>query len=142
MTRISRHFTLEELTASVTARTRGIKNEPDVQAVCNMCSLVHHVLEPLRTWWGKPIAISSGYRSAALNAAVGGVRNSQHTKGQAADIDIGGDVKSGRALFDFIRDNLDYDQLIWEHNAVGTYWIHVSYSATAENRRQVLNLKK
>lgn len=143
-TKISKNFTLEELTASATAKAKGIKNVPNTQEVCNLCSLVSHVLQPLRTWWGKEVKIGSGFRNAALNKAVGGVSNSQHMKGEAADLCIDGDIAKGKKWFDYIRHNLVYDQLIWEHNAKGSYWVHVSYRADGVNRNQVIDnlLKK
>lgn len=144
MTRISKNFTLDELTASATAKAKGIINAPGVDEVCNMCALVHHVLQPLRDAMNEPIKIGSGYRCTNLNHAVGGVSNSQHIKGQAADLCIDGDMKRGRRWFNWIQDNCEFDQLIWEHNAKGTYWVHVSYCADGNNRKQIINnlLKK
>ena len=144
MTRISKNFTLDEMLASATAKAKGIINAPGVDEVCNMCALVHHVLQPLRDAMGEPIKIGSGYRCTRLNQAVGGVSNSQHIKGQAADLCIDGDMKRGRRWFNWIRDNCDFDQLIWEHNAKGSYWVHVSYRPDGKNRKQVINdlLKK
>lgn len=139
MTRISKNFTLDELTASATAKTKGIINAPGVDEVCNMCALVHHVLQPLRDAMKEPIKIGSGYRCTRLNQAVGGVANSQHIKGQAADLCIDGDMKKGRRWFNWILDNCDFDQLIMEHNAKGSYWVHVSYRADGNNRHQVIN---
>ena len=140
--KISENFTLEELCASSTAKEKGIKNVPGTAEVVNLCALVHHVLQPLRDACG-PITISSGYRSAALNKAVGGVANSQHMKGEAADIFIKGDMSFGRHIFDRIRKNMVFDQLIWEHNKQGTYWVHVSYRADGNNRKNVIgNLLK
>jgi hypothetical protein len=99
------------------------------------------VLEPLRVAMGKPIKISSGYRCEKLNKAVGGVYNSQHLKGQAADIDIQGDMEFGRKIFDYIKNHLPFDQLIWEHTASGTYWVHVSFVFPdfGKNRKNVIN---
>ena len=143
-TRISKNFTLDELLYSATAKEKGIINAPGVEEVCNLCALVHNVLQPLRDWWGKEVKIGSGYRCTKLNQAVGGVANSQHIKGQAADLCIDGDMKRGRRWFNWILDNCDFDQLILEHNAKGTYWVHVSYRADGNNRKQVINnlLKK
>ena len=143
-TRISKNFTLDELTASATAKAKGIINAPGVDEVCNMCALVHHVLQPLRDAMGEPVKIGSGYRCTRLNQAVGGVANSQHIKGQAADLCIDGDMKRGRRWFNWIQDNCEFDQLILEHNAKGTYWVHVSYRADGNNRHNVINnlLKK
>ena len=95
-TRISKNFTLDELTASATAKQQHIINAPGVDEVCNLCALVHHVLQPLRDAMGEAIKIGSGYRCPQLNKAVGGVSNSQHVKGEAADIDINGDMQKGK----------------------------------------------
>lgn len=138
-TRISQDFTLEEFTASATARAKGISNTPDTQAVINLCALVHHVLQPLRTAMWHPVKIGSGFRCAALNRAVGGVANSQHMKGEAADLCIDGDLNKGKRWFAWIKTHCDFDQLIWEHNARGSYWVHVSYRADGRNRKQVID---
>ena len=143
MTIISKNFTLEELTASDTAKARGIKNVPGTQEVCALCALVANILQPLREAMGEPIKIGSGYRSPALNKAVGGVSNSQHMKGEAVDLCIDGDKKKGRKWMEWIIDNCDFDQCIWEHNAKGSYWVHVSFRADGKNRKQVIeNLLK
>lgn len=139
MIRISQNFTLEEFTASRTAKEQGIANNPGQTDVVNLCGLVHNVLQPLRKWWGKEVKIGSGYRSLALNRAVGGVSNSQHMRGEAADLCIDADLAKGRKWFAYIRDHLPFDQLIWEHNAKGSFWVHVSYRADGRNRRQVVN---
>ena len=143
-TRISKNFTLDELTASATAKQMRIINAPGVDEVCNLCALVHNVLQPLRDAMGESIKIGSGYRCPQLNKAVGGVSNSQHMKGEAADLCIDGDLKKGRKWMTWIMEHCDFDQLIWEHNAKGTYWVHVSYRADGKNRRQVISdlLKK
>jgi hypothetical protein len=142
--RISKNFTLEELTASATAKAKGIRNEPGQTDIVNLCGLVHNVLQPLRKWWGKEVKIGSGYRSLALNRAVGGVSNSQHMKGEAADLCIDGDMAKARSWFQYIKQHCEFDQLIMEHNAKGTYWVHVSYRCDGNNRKQVINnlLKK
>lgn len=142
-TRISKNFTLDELTASATAKANGIINAPGVDEVCNMCALVHHVLQPLRDAMQEPIKIGSGYRCTNLNQAVGGVANSQHIRGQAADLCIDGDKVKGKRWFDWIRAHCEFDQLIWEHNAKGSYWVHVSFRSDGKNRRNVIgNLLK
>lgn len=142
--RISKNFTLEELTASATAKAKGIRNEPGQTDIVNLCGLVHNVLQPLRKWWGKEVKIGSGYRSLALNRAVGGVANSQHMKGEAADLCIDEDMEKARAWFQYIKQHCEFDQLIMEHNSKGTYWVHVSYKCDGNNRKQVINnlLKK
>jgi hypothetical protein len=145
-TPLTMHFTLEELYASSTAKAKGIDNKPTVQKMINLVYLCAYVLEPLREAMGEPIKISSGYRCEKLNAAVGGAANSQHIKGQAADLCIDGDMKKGRKWFNYIKDHLPFDQLIWEHDKNGTYWIHVSfvYPGFGKNRKQVIDdlLKK
>lgn len=130
-----KYFTIEELTRSTVATARGIPNIPGENEREALEVLTLALLDPLRELWGKPIYVNSGYRSPALNKAVGGVANSQHMKGQAADITTG-NAESNRKLFALIRDGgFDFDQLIDE--ADGT-WIHVSYVSPSENRRQVL----
>lgn len=144
-TPVTMHFSIEELYASDTAKRLGIDNRPTTQRIIHLVYLAAFVLEPLRVAMGEPIRISSGYRCERLNKAVGGVYNSQHLKGQAADIDIGGDLQKGKRWFNYIKDHLPFDQLIWEHDKNGTYWIHVSYVFPdfGKNRKQVIdNLQK
>lgn len=138
MTKVSRNFTLEELCASNTAKAKGIKNQPGAQEIVCLTSLTQHVLQPLREWWGKPIVIASGYRCPELNRAVGGVQNSQHMKGQAVDLFLDGDLKKGDRWIDYISNHLPFDQLIYEHNANGTFWVHVSFDPFGCNRKQVI----
>ena len=138
--KISKNFTLEELTASATAKAKGISNNPGQTDIVNLCGLVHNVLQPLRNWWGKEVKIGSGYRSLALNRAVGGVLNSQHMKGEAADLCIDGDIQKGKSWFQYIKQHCEFDQLIWEKNPkTGAYWVHVSYRCDGKNRKQVIN---
>lgn len=138
--KISKNFTLEELTASATAKAKGISNNPGQTDIVNLCGLVHNILQPLRNWWGKEVKIGSGYRSLALNRAVGGVSNSQHMKGEAADLCIDGDIQKGKSWFQFIKQHCEFDQLIWEKNPkTGAYWVHVSYRCDGKNRKQVIN---
>jgi hypothetical protein len=136
------HFTIEEMYASDTAKRLGIDNKPSTQKMINLVYLCAHVLEPLRVAMNEPIKIGSGYRCEKLNRAVGGVYNSQHLKGQAADLCIDGDIKKGRRWFNYVKDHLPFDQLIWEHNPkTGSYWVHVSYVFPdfGKNRRQAIN---
>ena len=138
-TRISKNFTLDELLYSATAKQKGIINAPGIDDVCALCALVHNVLQPLRDAMQEPIKIGSGYRCTKLNKAVGGVYTSQHTKGEAADLCIDGDMAKGRKWFEWIKAHCDFDQLILEHNAKGSYWVHVSYRADGKNRKQVIS---
>ena len=142
-TPITMHFTIEELCASQTAKAKGINNTPNMQQMINLVYLTAYVLEPLRVAMGEPIKIGSGFRCQQLNKAVGGVTNSQHMKGQAADLCIDGDIKKGKKWFAYIRDHLPFDQLIWEKNPkTGNYWVHVSfiYPDFGKNRHKVIDL--
>ena len=130
--KITTNFTLTELTTTNT----GITNNPNKQETWALIRLCGKVLQPARNLYGAPIRVNSGFRSYAVNKAVGGERNSQHMLGQAADITVY-TKENNKKLFELIRDNLSYDQLINERNYS---WIHVSYKSEAENRNQVLHL--
>lgn len=132
------YFTISELLRSDTAIARKIWNGANREQEDNLISLVAAVLDPLRTAYGKPIRISSGYRCPILNKAIGGVSNSQHMKGEAADIDTGSMVEN-RKLAKLIVDlKLPFDQLIDESNYA---WIHVSYKRNGYNRGQILRMR-
>ena len=134
-TLLTEHFSLEEMVRSGVAIRRKIDNSPSPSDVERLRQLCVHVLEPVRRRFGVT-RISSGYRSAALNAAVGGVATSQHLRGEAADIHIS-DMETGRRIYDYIRRNLDFDQLLFEHRmSNGCRWLHVSYTTRRPNRRQ------
>ncbi len=133
-----KYFTMDELTHSATAIRKGIDNTPDSKVKANLTALVANLLDPLREAYGKPIVVSSGYRCAKLNRAVGGVARSQHLSGQAADLQSAGKSRSEhKKLFDLARKlNLPYDQLIDEHDYK---WVHISFNPKG-NRRQVLHV--
>ncbi len=136
-TPLAPHFTLYEMTRSGVALEHDIPNKPNPRQVSAMRELAQHVLEPLRQRFG-PIVISSGFRSQQVNLLVGGAIGSQHLRGEAADIVVN-DVARGLQLFRFIRDHLDFDQLIWEPVGAATpRWLHVSYTTRRKNRRQVI----
>lgn len=138
--KLTEHFTLAEFEASNTAKQYGIANQADQQSIANLMALCVAVLEPLRQWFGAPITIGSGYRCPRLNAIVGGVSNSQHLTGQAADLCIDGNISMGKVWFNYIKNHLPFDQLIWEKNPkTGSYWVHVSYNAQGRNRKQVID---
>ena len=130
--KITSNFTLTELTKTNT----GIANHPNKEVIAALIKLCGNVLQPARDLYGKPIHVTSGYRSPAVNKAVGGVRNSQHILGEAADI-TALSKEENKKLFALIRDNLNFDQLIDERNFS---WIHVSYKSPEENRKQVIKL--
>lgn len=132
-----KYFTIKELSKSSTATAKGIDNTPTPEAVTNLHALVDNILDPLREALGKPLYVNSGYRSLALNKAVGGAATSQHVTGQAVDITASPKSDNGK-LFKLIESlNLPYDQLIWEKgNNQYPDWIHISY--VDNNRHQKL----
>lgn len=137
MVRITRHFTLDELIQSRKAKELGIDNmQPPVSAIINLSALVVEVLQPLRDAISAPVIITSGYRCNTLNQAVGGVKNSQHLTGQAADITFYNSIDMERKALHYIREHLQFDQLIWEMQG-NTRWIHVSFD-TLHNRNQFI----
>lgn len=132
-----KHFTIAELTDSMTARQNGIDNTPPESAVKALQALVERVLDPLRDAWGKPITVNSGYRCAELNRKVGGAEQSQHLRGEAADITAGSRADN-RKLYELLRRlSLPLDQAI---NERGYKWIHVSHTTRRYNRRQYLSI--
>lgn len=137
--RLSKNFSLDELSKSTTAIRLGIDNTPSDIVITNLLELCEHVLQPLRDHIGESIKVSSGYRSPALNKKIGGSKTSQHCFGQAADISCG---ERTAELFKYIENNLIFDQLIWEFgNDTNPDWVHVSYS-TIKNRKQSLRAYK
>ena len=130
-----KYFTFKEMIQSDTAKSKNIDNTPNWDEIDNLKKLIEAILDPLRQWYGKSIYVNSGYRSEALNKAVGGSKSSQHVLGMAADIDTY-NPDENRKLFEYIKDNLEFDQLIDEKNM---QWIHVSYNE-GHNRKQVLHL--
>jgi len=126
MKRISKHISYKEAVGSNYAKQYGIKNKPDEEQVENMKLLAEKVFEPLREWVGCPIRVNSMFRSLELNTALKGSKTSSHMKGEAMDItSMGG--KSNLEMFHWIKDNLEFDQLIWEFGKEPK-WLHVSYS--------------
>ena len=134
------YFTMKEMTKSSTAEKLGFINKPLQSDIDNLDELVTKVLDPLREAWGKPIRVTSGYRCVRLNKAVGGVQNSQHTKGQAADLQP---IKYSEIeqFISFVRDwctHNEFDQCIIETSKTGK-WIHISY-AKGKNRKKLFSL--
>ena len=140
MKKISKYISYRESVKSDYAKQKGIANKPSEDDIANMVLLAENVFEPLREWVGEPIKVNSMFRSEELNSALKGSRTSSHLKGQAVDItSLGG--KSNLEMFHYIKDNLDFDQLIWEFG-VEPKWLHVSYVSEKENRKQVLVTKR
>lgn len=131
-----KYFTIAELCRSNTADRLGVNNRCKQEHVTALIALVDNVLDPLREWYGKPLVVSSGYRCPELNKAVKGSATSQHMTGEAVDIDTG-DRQQNKLLFEYIKKNLPFDQLIDESNFA---WVHVSFRADGKNRKQVLKL--
>ena len=130
---LSPHFRLNEFVASGTAIRHNIDNTPREEHVERLKALCENVLEPLRRRFGV-IRITSGYRCEELNTKVGGAAGSQHLRGEAADINVSG-RSGGMKMYEYIRDNLPFDQLLFENKAKsGIYWLHVSYRSDGHNR--------
>ena len=137
--RISKHISYREGVYSITALRLGLKNDPSDDHLRNMKLLSEKVFEPLRMYVGGPIRINSFYRGPELNKAIGGSRKSQHCHGQAMDIDDTYGVMSNSSMFNWIKDNLDFDQMIWEFGDENNPdWVHVSYVDPGSNRNRCL----
>jgi hypothetical protein len=136
---LTENVSLKELTKSESATRFGISNEPTEEALSNLQKLATHILQPVRDHFGKPLIITSGYRSPELCLKIGSTTTSQHTKGQASDFEIGG--IANKDLSDWIHQNLDYDQLIlefWKPEDPNSGWVHCSYKGEGQNRKQYL----
>jgi hypothetical protein len=142
---LSKHLSLAEVTRSDSAKRKGISNQPTAEHLENFKKLAEKVFEPIRTHFGVPIHISSGYRSKELNAAIGGSLTSQHCQGEAIDIDMDGSASgvTNADVFKYIKENLDFDQMIWEFGTdKNPDWVHVSYESTGKQRKQILKAVK
>ena len=137
--RLSKHFTLEEMTKSMTAARKGIDNTPGAGEIKNLENVCYEILEPVRAKFDKPITITSGYRSEALCEAIGSKKTSQHAKGQAVDFEIMG-IPNIKVAY-WLINNVDFDQCILEYYKPDdgqAGWIDVSYNEKGANRKQVL----
>jgi len=139
---LSKNLSLAEMLRSESAKRKGIENKPTQEHIENMQLLAEKVFQPIREHFAVPIHISSGYRSKELNKAVGGSQTSQHSKGQAMDIDMDGTSITNAEVFHWIKNNLEFDQLIWEFGKTANPdWVHVSFSKSG-NRKQILIARK
>ena len=138
--KLSKHLDIAEVIRSESAKREGIINMPTPEHYENLKVIAEKVFEPIREHFGVPILISSGYRSEALNVYIGGSRSSDHSKGRALDLDMDGSSSgvTNKMIFEFIKDNLEYDQLINEFDYA---WVHVGYRLN-ENRKQTLRATK
>ena len=140
---ISEHISYKEGVYSITATRRGIDNTPNDEQLTNMELVANEVFEPLRTYVGGPIKINSFFRCPDLNTAIGGSSKSQHCKGQAIDIDDTLGKAANAEMYHWIKENLDFDQIIWEFgDDDNPDWVHVSYVSPKENRNRCLRASK
>lgn len=136
--KLTKNFSLAEMVFSPTARDKGISNEPNADQIAALKLLCERVLQPLRDHFGKPVVVTSGFRSAALNRVIGGSSTSQHSKGEAADFTIPG--VSNLEVCRWLEKNLNYDQLIYEFGESG--WIHVSFSKHRTRNQELSAVKQ
>ena len=140
---ISKHISYKEGVYSRTATRLGIKNNPNAEQMENMIAIAEEVFEPLRAYVGGPIKINSFFRSPELNKAIGGSTKSQHCHGQAVDLDDTFGRCTNAEMFEFVKNNLDFDQIIWEFgNDKNPDWVHVSYVSPDQNRKRCLKAFK
>ena len=140
---ISKHVSDKEGVYSATALRRGLDNTPNAEQLECMKEIAEKLFEPLRKWVGGPIKINSFFRGLPLNTAIGGSKSSQHMKGQAMDIDDTFDHVTNADMYNYIKNNLDFDQLIWEFgDDDNPNWLHVSYVSKEDNRNRCLRAYK
>ena len=136
---ISKHISYKEGVYSITAIRKGIDNEPNEEQLLNMKLVAEKIFEPVRTHFKVPIKVNSFFRSPDLNKAIGGSTKSQHCKGQAIDIDDTYGKATNAEMYWWIKENLDFDQMIWEFgNNDNPDWVHVSYVSPNKNRNRCL----
>ena len=136
---ISKHISYKEGIHSITAIRKGIDNEPNEEQLANMKLVAEKVFEPLRIFINGPIKVNSFFRSPDLNKAIGGSTKSQHCNGQAIDIDDTYGKATNADMYWWIKENLDFDQMIWEFgNNDNPDWVHISYVSPDKNRNRCL----
>tara|TARA_R100000664_G_scaffold33574_2_gene51092 strand:- start:446 stop:910 length:465 start_codon:yes stop_codon:yes gene_type:complete len=140
---ISKHISYKEATHSATALRRGLDNTPNDEQLKCMEEVAENLFEPLREWVGGPIKVNSFFRGEPVNTAIGGSKRSQHMKGQAIDIDDTFRHKTNAEMYHYIKDNLDFDQMIWEFgDDKNPNWIHISWVSHRPNRKKLTIAKK
>lgn len=141
--KISKHISYKEAIKSNTALRLNLDNTPGDYEVSNMVGIATHLFEPLREYVGGPIKINSMFRSVDLNRAIGGSKSSQHCQGRAIDLDDTFGYKTNADMFNYIKNNLNFDQMIWEFgNDKNPAWVHVSYVSVDQNRNRILIAEK
>lgn len=143
MEKISKHVSYKEGTRSVTALRKGTDNTPNNYELANMEAIAINIFEPLREWVGGPIKINSFFRCEELNTAIGGSSKSQHCQGRAIDVDDTYGHKTNAEMFEYIKENLNFDQIIWEFGTdTNPDWVHVSYVSEEQNRNRCLKASR
>ena len=143
MEKISKHVSYKEGTRSVTALRKGIDNTPNDYELANMEAIAENIFEPWREWVGGPIKINSFFRCEELNTAIGGSSKSQHCQGRAIDVDDTYGHKTNAEMFEYIKNNLNFDQIIWEFGTdTNPNWVHVSYVSEEQNRNRCLKASR
>ena len=143
MNKISDHISYKEATVSATGLRLGLDNDPNSEQLHCMQDIAYNLFEPLRKWVGGPIKVNSFFRGEPVNTAIGGSKTSQHMKGQAIDIDDTFKHKTNAEMYHYIKDNLDFDQMIWEFgDDKNPNWIHISWVSHRPNRKKLTIAKK
>tara|TARA_B100000674_G_C37841992_1_gene915765 strand:+ start:499 stop:960 length:462 start_codon:yes stop_codon:yes gene_type:complete len=139
MQKISKNISYKEGVYSITADRLGLENKPNEEQLANMKTIAEKVFQPLREWVGAPIKINSFFRSPELNKAIGGSTKSQHCKGQAIDIDDTFGHATNAEMYNWVKENIEFDQMIWEFGTdKNPNWVHISYVSPEENRNRCL----
>lgn len=143
---ISDHISYKEATYSQTGVRRGFDNTPNDKQLKCMEEVAENLFEPLRKWVGGPIKVNSFFRGEQVNTAIGGEKSSQHMRGQAIDIDDTFKYKTNAEMFHYIKDNLDFDQMVWEFGTEypdgNPNWVHISWVSHRPNRKKLTIAKK
>ena len=143
MENISKHISYKEATRSLTAIRLGLENKPNEYELSNMIGVAENIFEPLRKWVNNPIKVNSFFRSIELNKAIGGSSRSQHCQGRAIDIDDTYGHATNAEMFNWIKENLNFDQMIWEFGTdENPDWVHISWVSEDQNRNRCLRAER
>jgi hypothetical protein len=143
MENISKHISYKEATRSLTAIRLGLKNKPNEYELSNMIGVAENIFEPLREWVNDPIKVNSFFRSIELNEAIGGSARSQHCQGRAIDIDDTYGHATNAEMFNWVKENLNFDQMIWEFgDDENPDWVHISWVSKDQNRNRCLRAER
>ena len=143
MENISKHISYKEATRSLTATRLGLENKPNEYELSNMIGVAENIFEPLRKWVNDPIKVNSFFRSIELNEAIGGSARSQHCQGRAIDIDDTYSHATNAEMFNWVKENLNFDQMIWEFgDDENPDWVHISWVSKDQNRNRCLRAER